>query len=168
VCCRGSRAWFTIDRRQRRTRRGAGLSAMRSALHHRVFAATENWPPAGQANNQRHECLWALVLTDARPYHPAMGPRIPRKRRLIRKIADELGVSSRGDAQTPSADQGPAQETSARGQEGNRSRKPPSGGVTHRSPSPDDMLLPCCGRALSEVGARDQVTTDPALVTCNG
>jgi hypothetical protein len=30
------------------------------------------------------------------------------------------------------------------------------------------MLLPCCGRTLSEVDARDQVTTDPALVTCNG
>jgi hypothetical protein len=40
--------------------------------------------------------------------------------------------------------------------------------VTHRSPSPDDMLLPCCGRALSEIDARDQVTTDPAQVTCNG
>jgi len=30
------------------------------------------------------------------------------------------------------------------------------------------MLLPCCGRALSEVDARDQVTTDPAQVTCSG
>jgi len=30
------------------------------------------------------------------------------------------------------------------------------------------MLLPCCGRALSEVDVRDHVTTDPALVTCNG
>jgi len=40
--------------------------------------------------------------------------------------------------------------------------------VTHRSPSPDDMLLPCCGRPLSEVPSRDQVTTDPAQVTCQG
>jgi hypothetical protein len=30
------------------------------------------------------------------------------------------------------------------------------------------MLLPCCGRALSEVAAGDQVTTDPAQVTCGG
>jgi hypothetical protein len=30
------------------------------------------------------------------------------------------------------------------------------------------MLLPCCGRALSEVPGRDQVTTDPAQVTCHG
>jgi hypothetical protein len=68
----------------------------------------------------------------------------------------------------PSSDQGLAQESSGRGQESGRSRKSPSGGVTHRSPSPDDMLLPCCGRALSEVDARDQVTTDPGQVTCNG
>jgi hypothetical protein len=67
-----------------------------------------------------------------------------------------------------STDQGLAPESPARGQESGRSRKSPSGGVTHRSPSPDDMLLPCCGRALSEVDARDQVTTDPAQVTCNG
>ena len=38
--------------------------------------------------------------------------------------------------------------------------------VTHRSPVGDDMELPCCGRALSEVGARDKITTDPAQVTC--
>ena len=97
-----------------------------------------------------------------------MGPRIPHRRKLIRKKDNELGVSSPGDGQTLSTDQGLTPESSARGQESSRSRKPPSGGVTHRSPSPDDMLLPCCGRALSEVDARDQVTTDPALVTCNG
>jgi hypothetical protein len=28
------------------------------------------------------------------------------------------------------------------------------------------MLLPCCGRPLSEVSAKDQVTTDPDQVTC--
>ena len=95
-----------------------------------------------------------------------MGPRIPHRRRLVRKKDDELGVSSPDDAQTPRTGQGLAQESSARGQESSRSRKSPSGGVTHRSPSPDDMLLPCCGRALSEVDVRDQVTTDPAQVTC--
>jgi hypothetical protein len=97
-----------------------------------------------------------------------MGPRIPRRRRFIRKKDDELGVSPPGDAQTLSTDQDLAQESSARGQESGRSRKSPPGAVTHRSPSPDDMLLPCCGRALSEVDPRDQVTTDPAQVTCNG
>jgi hypothetical protein len=40
--------------------------------------------------------------------------------------------------------------------------------VTHRSPVGDDLELPCCGRALSEVGAHDQITTDPAQVTCGG
>jgi hypothetical protein len=97
-----------------------------------------------------------------------MGPRIPRRHRLVRKKDDEPGVSPPDDAQTLSGDQGLAEESSAPGQERGRSRKSPSGGVTHRSPSPDDMLLPCCGRALSEVDARDQVTTDPAQVTCNG
>jgi hypothetical protein len=97
-----------------------------------------------------------------------MGPRIPHRRKLVRKKGDELGMSPPDDAPAPSADHGLAQESSARGQEGARSRKSPSGAVTHRSPSPDDMLLPCCGRALSEVDARDQVTTDPAQVTCNG
>jgi hypothetical protein len=97
-----------------------------------------------------------------------MGPRIPRRRRLVRKKNVELGVSSPGHAQTLSTNRGLAQESSVRGQESSRNRKSPSGGVTHRSPSPDDMLLPCCGRALSEVDARDQVTTGPAQVTCNG
>jgi hypothetical protein len=97
-----------------------------------------------------------------------MGPRIPHRRRLVRKKDDELGVSSHGDAQTLSADQGLAQKSSARGQESSRGRKLPSAPVTHRSPSPDDMLLPCCGRALSDVDARDRVTTDPAQVTCTG
>jgi hypothetical protein len=97
-----------------------------------------------------------------------MGPRIPRRRKLVRKNDDELGASGPGDVETPSADLELAPEPSARGEEGGRSRKAPSRGVTHRSPSPDDMLLPCCGRALAEVGSRDQVTTDPAQVTCNG
>ena len=97
-----------------------------------------------------------------------MGARIPRWRKLVRKKYDELGVSPPGDAQTLSTDQGAAPESLARGQEGGRHRKSPSAGVTHRSPSPDDMLLPCCGRALSEVAAQDQVTTDPAQVTCGG
>jgi hypothetical protein len=38
--------------------------------------------------------------------------------------------------------------------------------VTHRSPSPDDNLLPCCGRPLSEVHGKDRITTDPSQVTC--
>jgi hypothetical protein len=42
------------------------------------------------------------------------------------------------------------------------------GVVTHRSPTSDTLLLPCCGRALSEVKAEDQVTTDPKQVTCHG
>ncbi|HTS95617.1 MAG TPA: hypothetical protein VMI33_03275 [Streptosporangiaceae bacterium] len=40
--------------------------------------------------------------------------------------------------------------------------------VTHRSPSGEDMELPCCGRPLSGVQARDRITTDPAQVTCRG
>ncbi|HEY2690435.1 MAG TPA: hypothetical protein VGJ50_18480 [Streptosporangiaceae bacterium] len=40
--------------------------------------------------------------------------------------------------------------------------------MTHRSPSADTMLLPCCGRSLSDVKAEDQVTTDPSQVTCGG
>jgi hypothetical protein len=30
------------------------------------------------------------------------------------------------------------------------------------------MLLPCCGRSLSDVKAEDQVTTDPSELTCRG
>jgi hypothetical protein len=41
-------------------------------------------------------------------------------------------------------------------------------GVTHRSPAPDSPELPCCGRTVLDMPARDQVTTDPALVTCDG
>jgi hypothetical protein len=92
-----------------------------------------------------------------------MGPLIPRRRKLVRKKDDGLGVPPPDDAQSP----GPGQlAPESRGPDAGR--KPPSGGVTHRSPSPDDMLLPCCGRALSEVPGRDQVTTDPAQVTCHG
>jgi hypothetical protein len=40
--------------------------------------------------------------------------------------------------------------------------------VTHRSPVGDDMELPCCGRTTSGVAAHDQITTDPAQVTCGG
>jgi hypothetical protein len=40
--------------------------------------------------------------------------------------------------------------------------------VTHRSPLGDDLELPCCGGVLSEVRAPDQITTDPAEVTCRG
>jgi hypothetical protein len=40
--------------------------------------------------------------------------------------------------------------------------------VTHRSPLGDDIELPCCGRAVSEVRAPDRITTDPAEVTCRG
>lgn len=49
-----------------------------------------------------------------------------------------------------------------------RHRGGSASGVTHRSPSPDDLLLACCGRPLSEIAGRDQVTTDPAQVTCGG
>ena len=45
---------------------------------------------------------------------------------------------------------------------------PGRGTVTHRSPSSDTMLMPCCGRSLSEVNAQDRVTTDPTQVTCHG
>jgi hypothetical protein len=40
--------------------------------------------------------------------------------------------------------------------------------VTHRSPSPDTLEMPCCGLTMPEVSRRDQVTTDPAQVTCRG
>ncbi len=49
-----------------------------------------------------------------------------------------------------------------------RHRKGPRPGVTHRSPAPDDVLLPCCGRPMSDVRAQDRITTDPAQVTCRG
>lgn len=87
-----------------------------------------------------------------------MGPRILRKRKPDRKTGDEPRILSHGgattEAQVPSADGRPE-----------RPRKGTSQ-VTHRSPSPDDNLLPCCGRPLSEVQGKDRITTDPAQVTC--
>jgi hypothetical protein len=96
-----------------------------------------------------------------------MGPRIPRRRKLVRKDHDELGLYPTDSATVLSSAQGTVAEP-ALGRHAARHRKTPSAGVTHRSPSPDDMLLPCCGRPLSAVPGRDRVTTDPEQVTCRG
>jgi hypothetical protein len=65
-------------------------------------------------------------------------------------------------------DRNDASETLGRGRSGRHRITRGAQGVTHRSPVGDDLELPCCGRALSEVGAHDQITTDPAQVTCGG
>jgi hypothetical protein len=103
-------------------------------------------------------------MNNARPYYPAMGPRIPRRRKPVRKDHDEQVGSPLGDVKTLKPVQDGAHDSLLVG----RKTRLRGGPVTHRSPSPDDMLLPCCGRPLSEVAGRDQVTTDPAQVTCQG
>ena len=106
-------------------------------------------------------------MNNARPYYPAMGPRIPRRRKPVRKDYDEQGVSPPGDVKTLKPVQDGAHDSLLSGRKA-RHRGGLASGVTHRSPSPDDMLLPCCGRPQSDVAGRDQVTTDPAQVTCQG
>jgi hypothetical protein len=74
-------------------------------------------------------------------YDPVMGPLIPHKGR-----SKPLGKSRSGRHRMTDGVQP----------------------VTHRSPLGDDIELPCCGRAVSEVRAPDRITTDPAEVTCHG
>jgi hypothetical protein len=96
-----------------------------------------------------------------------MGPRIPLRRKLVRKNEKNREPGNRSDpanAVGPGKDADPA--LLARGASSHR--KAPAAGVTHRSPSPDDMVLPCCGLPLPAVTDRDRLTTDPALVTCRG
>ena len=88
-----------------------------------------------------------------------MGPRILRKRKPERKTEDERRI--RGHSGTTTA----AETTSAGGPDAHDRKA--SSQVTHRSPSPDDNLLPCCGRPLSEVQGKDRITTDPSQVTCS-
>jgi hypothetical protein len=87
-----------------------------------------------------------------------MGPRILGRRKPERKTGDERRI--RGHSGTIAE----ADATSASGP-GDHGRKA-SSQVTHRSPAPDDVLLPCCGRPLSEVQGKDRITTDPSQVTC--
>jgi len=86
-----------------------------------------------------------------------MGPRILRRRKPERKTGDERRSGRHRDTAKGEA-------TSAGGR-GDHERKAPSQ-VTHRSPAPDDTLLPCCGRPLSQVQGKDRITTDPSQVTC--
>lgn len=87
-----------------------------------------------------------------------MGPRILRKRNPERKTSDERRIlSHKGKTD--------GTETPLAGGRGEHERKA-SSQVTHRSPSPDDNLLPCCGRPLSDVPGKDRITTDQAQVTC--
>ena len=87
-----------------------------------------------------------------------MGPRILRRRKPERKTSNERRIPSHRKTTTgpgaPLADGRDVPQPKASSQ------------VTHRCPSPDDNLLPCCGRPLSEVQGKDRVTTDPAQVTC--
>jgi hypothetical protein len=94
-----------------------------------------------------------------------MGPRIPRRRKLVRKNHDEQSVSDPINVKTLNTSSADAPDRLTRGPD-RRQHRSSSTGVTHRSPSPDDMLLPCCGRPVSEVSPKDQVTTDPEQVTC--
>lgn len=87
-----------------------------------------------------------------------MTPRILRKRKPERKTGDERRILSHSG--TASGAEAPL----ATGRD-EHPRKT-SSQVTHRSPSPDDSLLPCCGRPLSQVQGKDRITTDPAQVTC--
>jgi hypothetical protein len=86
-----------------------------------------------------------------------MGPRILRRRKPERKTSDERRIPSHRKTKTR------AEAPLAGGRD---EPQPKATQVTHRSPSPDDNLLPCCGRPLSEVQGKDRVTTDPAQVTC--
>jgi hypothetical protein len=94
-----------------------------------------------------------------------MASRIPRRRKLVRENDTEHGIPA-GAANTLSS--GQAAGAGPFGRSASSHRKAPQAGVTHRSPSPDDMLLPCCGLPLSAVTGRDRLTTDPAQVTCRG
>jgi hypothetical protein len=96
-----------------------------------------------------------------------MEPHSRPKRKFGWKKRDEPGNSARDEVTTVGTDPRAEPESSARDRD-DRQRKAQKSGVTHRSPSPDDLLLPCCGRPVSEVAARDRVTTDPAEVTCGG
>jgi len=73
-------------------------------------------------------------------------------------------MAARTDTMTIGADGPGGEQPLGRGRSAQRS----DDGVTHRSPSGEDMQLPCCGRALSEVRGQDRLTTDPAQVTCGG
>jgi|HubBroStandDraft_4_1064222.scaffolds.fasta_scaffold05460_5 hypothetical protein len=87
-----------------------------------------------------------------------MGPRILRKRKPDRKTGDEPRILSHRGSTTEA-------EVPTAGGRDQRQQKGTSQ-VTHRSPSPDDNLLPCCGRPLSQVQGKDRITTDPTQVTC--
>jgi len=87
-----------------------------------------------------------------------MGPRILRRRKPERKTGDERRIRSHSGTITGT------NEPSGGGRDEHHGKA--SSQVTHRSPSPDDNLLPCCGRPLSEVQGKDRITTDPSQVTC--
>jgi hypothetical protein len=99
---------------------------------------------------------------------PAMGAHSRRKRRPGKDPYDAHEVPSTDVTDSGVfhrlTDSGILQRVAVSG--GAESRRRSS--VTHRSPSPDTLEMPCCGQTLSEVSRRDQVTTDPAQVTCRG
>jgi hypothetical protein len=88
-----------------------------------------------------------------------MGPRILHRRKPERKTSDERRIASHRRTTD-------ATEDSLVEDRDDRQRRAAQAAVTHRSPSPDDNLLPCCGLPLSEVHGNDRITTDPAQVTC--
>jgi hypothetical protein len=81
-----------------------------------------------------------------------MAPRILHRRKPDRKTSNERHIPSHRRTEA---------KATASLAEGRDDRL-----VTHRSPSPDDNLLPCCRRPLSDVQGTDRITTDPAQVTC--
>jgi hypothetical protein len=109
-----------------------------------------------------------LVNNEGRSYHPAMGPRIPYKRKLARKNTDEVRFSSRSEATVTGEKTDAEAQPSGRGLPRDSRERGRPAAVTHRSPTPYDGVLPCCGRTLTEISGQDQVTTDPQQVTCGG
>jgi len=95
-----------------------------------------------------------------------MGPRAKHRRRRLGGTPDD-SAAPRGTVTTldVSPDAAPGPLTRDRRQ---RQDSPKRAAVTHRSPSPDDPEMPCCGLPLPELPPQDRVTTDPALVTCRG
>jgi hypothetical protein len=94
-----------------------------------------------------------------------MGSHARHRRRFPEGTRDDRAAV--GDVMTPGVSPGAAPEPLIqRRRHRHDSAKQPA--VTHRSPSPDSPEVPCCGWTLLEIQPRDQVTTDPALVTYHG
>jgi hypothetical protein len=97
---------------------------------------------------------------------PAMGVHARRLRLPAARARSSF--SDPGRDMTASGVLPSAEPEDVTGQHDDERRGSRQSGVTHRSPSGDSPEMPCCGRMLSEVPARDRVTTNPTLVTCHG